>query len=145
MTATERGSSLDARCRTARQTVEGVRGFHRGVPPGKRSLNHPDGIYFGNGAPAPEAVPLERLRMAAARAWSEAGESLDYGELEGYAPLRELIAERMKLRGVSVSPSDIMVTNGSQQGIDLIAKLFIDPGGCHYRRGADLHRRDASV
>jgi 2-aminoadipate transaminase len=89
---------------------------------------NPDGIYFGNGAPAPEGMPLERLQMAAAHAWSEAGDSLDYGELEGYLPLRELIAQRMIHRGVSVSPDEIMVTHGSQQGIDLIARLFIDPG-----------------
>ncbi len=90
--------------------------------------HNPDGIYFGNGAPAPEGMPLERLQMAAARAWSEVGDSLDYGELEGYLPLRELIAQRMIHRGVSVTPGEIMVTNGSQQGIDLIARLFIYPG-----------------
>ncbi|MER3436713.1 MAG: PLP-dependent aminotransferase family protein [Chloroflexota bacterium] len=127
MTATERGSFLT---RAATRLARRSKAFE--VSPWSAAweaiADHPDGIYFGNGAPAPEVVPLERLKMAAARAWSEAGDSLDYGELEGYAPLRELIAERMKLRGVSVSPSDIMVTNGSQQGIDLIAKLFIDPG-----------------
>lgn len=89
---------------------------------------HPDPIYFGNGAPAPEIQPLERLQWAAEQAWEEVGGKLGYGELEGWEPLRELIAERMALRGVSVGASDLFVTNGSQQGIDLLARMFLDPG-----------------
>ncbi|MGD9712657.1 MAG: PLP-dependent aminotransferase family protein [Thermomicrobiales bacterium] len=89
---------------------------------------HPDPIYFGNGAPAAEIQPLERLQWAAERAWVEVGGKLGYGELEGWLPLRELIAERMINRGVRVDVDSIVVTNGSQQGIDLIARLFLDPG-----------------
>ncbi len=89
---------------------------------------HPDPIYFGNGAPAPEIQPLERLQWAAEQAWIEVGGQLGYGELEGWLPLRELITERMTRRGVKVGVDDIVVTNGSQQGIDLIARLFLDPG-----------------
>jgi 2-aminoadipate transaminase len=89
---------------------------------------HPDPIYFGNGAPAREAQPLDRLREAGARAWAEACGILDYGEVEGYLPLRELIARRMAVRGVVVDPAEIMITNGSQQGIDLVARLMLDPG-----------------
>ncbi len=92
---------------------------------GKR---HPDPIYFGNGAPAPEIQPLERLQWAAEQAWVEVGGKLGYGELQGWLPLRELISERMTLRGVTAGPDEISITNGSQQGIDLIAKLFLDPG-----------------
>jgi 2-aminoadipate transaminase len=88
---------------------------------------HPDPIYFGNGAPASEIQPLDRLQWAAERAWVEVGGQLGYGELEGWGPLRELIAERMTRRGVAVGPSDLFVTNGSQQGIDLLARLFLDP------------------
>ncbi len=90
---------------------------------------HPDPIYFGNGAPAIEGQPLERLQWAAAKAWKEVGGSLDYGELEGYLPLRKLIVERMILARDRATAGDAtMVTNGSQQGIDLIAKLLLDPG-----------------
>lgn len=89
---------------------------------------HPDPIYFGNGAPAREAQPLDRLREAGARAWAEASGILDYGEVEGYQPLRELIARRMAARGMGVEPAEIMITNGSQQGIDLVARLMLDPG-----------------
>lgn len=89
---------------------------------------HPDPIYFGNGAPASEIQPLERLQWAAEQAWIEVGGQLGYGELEGWLPLRELISERMTQRGVHVGVDDVVVTNGSQQGIDLVARLFLDPG-----------------
>ncbi|HKG25925.1 MAG TPA: hypothetical protein VKB09_09770, partial [Thermomicrobiales bacterium] len=87
---------------------------------------HPDPIYFGNGAPAREAQPLDRLREAGARAWAEADGILDYGEVEGYLPLRELIARRMAAREMLVDPAEIMITNGSQQGIDFVARLMLD-------------------
>jgi 2-aminoadipate transaminase len=90
--------------------------------------SHPDPIYFGNGAPAREAQPLDRLREAGARAWTEADGILDYGEVEGYRPLRELIARRMARREMLVDPDEIMITNGSQQGIDMVARLMLDPG-----------------
>ena len=89
---------------------------------------HPDPIYFGNGAPAPEIQPLDRLQWAAEQAWVDVGGKLGYGELEGWLPLRELIAERMTKRGVHIGVEDLVVTNGSQQGIDLVARLFLDPG-----------------
>lgn len=90
--------------------------------------DRPDAIYFGDGAPNAEVQPFARLQEAAARAWSDAPGNLGYGELAGFAPLRELIAERMQVRGICASPDEIMVTNGSQQGIDLIARLMLDPG-----------------
>lgn len=87
-----------------------------------------DVIYFGNGAPAAELHPLERLQGAAVKAWSTALEALDYGEVAGYEPLRELISARMKAQGINADPANIMVTSGSQQGIDYVARLMIDPG-----------------
>lgn len=89
---------------------------------------HPDPIFFGNGAPAPELMPIARLQEAASRVWAEAGTRLGYTEAAGYAPLRVLIAERMAGQGMRTIPDEIMVTNGSQQGIDLIARLMLDPG-----------------
>jgi 2-aminoadipate transaminase len=90
--------------------------------------DRPDAIYFGDGAPNAEVQPFLRLQEAAVKAWADAPGNLGYGELVGYAPLRELIAERMTLRGIHASPGEIMITNGSQQGIDLIARLMLDPG-----------------
>jgi 2-aminoadipate transaminase len=87
-----------------------------------------DVIYFGNGAPARELHPIERLREAAAIAWESAGDALDYGEVAGYEPLRELIAARMAAQGILIDPDHLMITSGSQQGIDYVARLLIDPG-----------------
>ncbi len=90
---------------------------------------HPDLIYFGNGAPASELYPVERLRAAAETSWSDmSAATLDYGELKGYKPLRELIARRMADQGFAVAAEDLLVTFGSQQGIDIASRLFLDPG-----------------
>lgn len=91
---------------------------------------HPDRdlIFFGGGAPPAELIPAERLRWAAERAWRDAPSALDYGEVAGYPPLRGLIAERMARRGATVDPAQILLTNGSQQAIDLVARALLDPG-----------------
>jgi 2-aminoadipate transaminase len=90
--------------------------------------DRPDAIYFGDGAPAFEAQPFARLQEAAARAWTESPGNLGYGELAGYAPLRDLISARMRVRGIDAGADEVMITNGSQQGIDLIARLMLDAG-----------------
>jgi 2-aminoadipate transaminase len=90
---------------------------------------HPDLIYFGNGAPASELYPVERLRGAAAAGWNQmSADTLDYGELKGYKPLRQFIAERMGAQGFKIAAEDLLLTFGSQQGIDIASRLFLDPG-----------------
>lgn len=85
-------------------------------------------IFFSGGAPPLEALPIARLRQATADAWEDAPGFLYYGEPQGYEPLRQLIATRMKARGAEIDPALVMVTNGSQQGLDLIARTLFDPG-----------------
>ena len=87
-----------------------------------------DLIFFGGGTPPPEQVPVERLQQANLDAWEEAREISTYGEAEGHLPLRELISERMARRGVDAPVERILITNGSQQGIDLAARALFDPG-----------------
>ncbi|MCC6312954.1 MAG: PLP-dependent aminotransferase family protein, partial [Thermomicrobiales bacterium] len=89
---------------------------------------HPDMIFFGNGAPAPDLIPIERLREASARAWADGVAALSYGESEGYAPLRRLIAERMAAIGAAADPDEILVVNGSQEGMDILARALLEPG-----------------
>ncbi len=89
---------------------------------------HPDPVFFGSGAPAPELTPLDRLRAAAAEVWADAAGNLGYAEATGYEPLRQLVAARMADRGAAVDPAQVLITNGSQQGIDLVARLLLDPG-----------------
>jgi 2-aminoadipate transaminase len=89
---------------------------------------NPEAVFFGGGVPPTEAIPVARLREGADRAWADGAEILLYGEVRGYRPLRELIGERMAARGAIVDPADVLITNGAQQGIDLTARIFLDPG-----------------
>ena len=90
--------------------------------------SHPGIIYFGSGAPSDELYPRARLEEAAAATWADPGRAFDYGELQGFEPLRELIAERVRRQGIVVGADELMITTGSQQGLDYVAKLFLDPG-----------------
>ena len=76
---------------------------------------NPEAVFFGGGVPPTEAIPVARLREGADRAWADGAETLLYGEVRGYRPLRELIVERMAARGAIVDPADVLITNGAQQ------------------------------
>ena len=89
---------------------------------------NPEAVFFGGGVPPTDVIPVERLRQGAARAWEDGADILLYGEVRGYRPLRDFIAERMATRGAAVDAADILITNGAQQGIDLAARVFVDPG-----------------
>jgi len=89
----------------------------------------PDIISFAGGLPAPELFPVEEVRAVADRVLSQHGSrALQYGPSEGYVPLREWIAAEMDRRGIRARPDDVLVTNGSQQVLDLVGKLFLNPG-----------------
>lgn len=86
-------------------------------------------ISFAGGLPNPKYFPVQEVAAAAEKVLSECGEaSLQYSTTEGYLPLREMIAQRYARRGVTVSASEIMITNGSQQALDLLAKAFLNKG-----------------
>jgi 2-aminoadipate transaminase len=88
-----------------------------------------DMISFAGGFPAPECFPTEELAAAAERVLVEhSAVALQYGPTEGYRPLRSFLAERMARLAVPVPLEQILVTSGSQQALDIIGKLFIDPG-----------------
>lgn len=89
---------------------------------------HDDPVYFGDGAPAPEVIPVARLREASIRAWDDAPESLSYGDQQGYAPLRDLVAGRIAARGIEISGDDVLITQGSTQAIDVACRVFLEPG-----------------
>lgn len=90
----------------------------------------PDIISFAGGLPAPELFPIQKIKEAAEIVLDESGKSaLQYGATEGFLPLRKIIAEeRMKSAGVDVTASDILITSGSQQGLDFTGKIFLNPG-----------------
>ncbi|HEX9369798.1 MAG TPA: PLP-dependent aminotransferase family protein [Roseiflexaceae bacterium] len=88
----------------------------------------PEVISFAGGLPSPDCFPTEELMAAAERVLVEKPlAALQYGPTEGYAPLREFITTLMRGRGLSIPAEQVLTLNGSQQGLDAIAKLLIDP------------------
>ncbi|MFN7940235.1 MAG: PLP-dependent aminotransferase family protein [Thermoanaerobaculia bacterium] len=89
----------------------------------------PDLISFAGGLPAPEVFPIAEIRAAADRVLAVHGtEALQYGLTEGYLPLRELLCRHMARYGIEVGPSNILITSGAQQALDLVGKLLINSG-----------------
>ena len=89
----------------------------------------PEVISFAGGLPSPATFPVERMREATDRVLREAPQAaLQYGPTEGLTPLREWIAARLSRDGVSIPASRVLVTTGSQQGLDLLGKVLIDEG-----------------
>lgn len=89
----------------------------------------PEVVSFAGGLPAPELFPVEALAQAHAAVFaSEGPAALQYSTTEGFPPLRAWVAERLGRRGVRCDADDVLITAGSQQGIDLVAKVLLDPG-----------------
>jgi 2-aminoadipate transaminase len=82
-------------------------------------------ISFAGGLPAPDLFPVEALRQAADRVLRERGrEALQYSTTEGYLPLREWVAGKFQQATVE----QVQIVSGSQQALDLVAKVFLNPG-----------------
>ncbi|MBP6777128.1 MAG: PLP-dependent aminotransferase family protein [Piscinibacter sp.] len=89
----------------------------------------PGVISFAGGLPAPASFPVEEMREACARVLADAPQAaLQYAASEGYAPLREWIAAELGRHGQRVDAAQVLVTTGSQQALDLVAKVLIDAG-----------------
>jgi DNA-binding transcriptional MocR family regulator len=89
---------------------------------------HGERIAFVQGVPPAEPSPLADLARSFARAAGDVNFVLTYGDSEGYAPLREAIARRMRARGCAVDPRDVLMLTGSTQGITLVAQSLAEPG-----------------
>jgi 2-aminoadipate transaminase len=89
----------------------------------------PEVISFAGGLPAPEVFPVEEVAEASRRVLAEQGpRALQYSTTEGYLPLREMLCRHMGRYGIQVAPPNVLVTSGSQQALELIGKLLLDPG-----------------
>jgi 2-aminoadipate transaminase len=89
----------------------------------------PDVISFAGGLPAPETFPVERFTEALNTVMRTQGaRALQYGTTEGYTPLREMIGRHSTRYGISIGPDNVLLTSGSQQALDLIGKVFLNPG-----------------
>jgi 2-aminoadipate transaminase len=89
----------------------------------------PDIISFAGGLPAPEIFPVEEFRAATDAVLIKKGRiALQYSMTEGYLPLREFIVQKMARYGIEAAPENVLITSGSQQALDLIGKILINPG-----------------
>jgi len=91
--------------------------------------SQPDMISLAGGMPAPELFPVEKVEEACVRVLRNAGaDALQYSTTEGYPPLREFIVEKMSRYGIVASVDNVLITAGSQQALDLVGKVLLDPG-----------------
>lgn len=102
----------------------------------------PDIISFAGGMPAPELFPVREIEEACHHLLHyEPQKALQYSTTEGYRPLREYLAASMAKYGIHHGADNIQITTGSQQALDMLGKIFIDPGstiltGCPTYLGA---------
>jgi len=91
---------------------------------------NPEIISFAGGAPAPELFPVQEMIQVTEKVLRESGEqALQYGTTEGFNPLREKIAERMNRKfKTNFAYDNILITSGSQQGLDFTGKIFLNEG-----------------
>ena len=92
-------------------------------------------ISFAGGLPSPRTFPVAEFEAACAKVLSDDPQgALQYAASEGYAPLREMVAQQLSAQSAAagvpwnVDPAQVLITTGSQQGLDLIAKILIDEG-----------------
>ena len=91
--------------------------------------SRPEVISFAGGLPAPELFPVEEMKKVSVEVLNQMGkEALQYSTTEGYDPLRKHIADRMAKQGIKAEAEEILITSGSQQGLDFSGKIFLNPG-----------------
>lgn len=91
--------------------------------------SQPDVISFAGGLPAPELFPVKEMEAATQRVLAQHGsQALQYSTTEGYSPLREWIVTKMAQYGIEAAPENVLITSGSQQALDLIGKVLLNPG-----------------
>jgi 2-aminoadipate transaminase len=91
--------------------------------------SRPEIVSLAGGMPNLSAIPMEMMAQLTSELIRDNGsEALQYGSGQGHPKLREQICDVMALEGIRANPDDVIVTTGSQQALDLISRIFIDPG-----------------
>jgi 2-aminoadipate transaminase len=86
-------------------------------------------ISFAGGLPAPDVFPVNEFTEACVKVLQEQGaQALQYGTTEGYQPLREMITRHSIRYGIEITCDNVLITSGSQQALDLLGKILINPG-----------------
>ena len=95
-----------------------------------KATQYPEVISFAGGLPAPELFPTQELGRATNAAIARYGPAMvQYSLTEGIPQMRAWVAARLnRVHGTAFSPDDVVITGGSQQALDLFAKIFLDPG-----------------
>lgn len=89
----------------------------------------PGVLSLAGGLPSPDTFPVEAMREATAKVLADSPrEALQYAASEGFGPLREWVAAQLARQGQQVSPGQVLITTGSQQGLDLVGKVMVDSG-----------------
>jgi 2-aminoadipate transaminase len=89
----------------------------------------PGVLSMAGGLPSADTFPVEAIKTACDRVLTHnAKEALQYAASEGFAPLREWVAAKVATLGIQASPDQVLITSGSQQGLDLVGKLLCDAG-----------------
>jgi 2-aminoadipate transaminase len=89
----------------------------------------PEIISFAGGLPSPATFPVEHMRATYDAVLARQGKTaLQYGPTDGYAPLREWIADSMSVGGATITPDQVLMLSGSQQGLDLLGKVLVEEG-----------------
>ncbi|KWC45008.1 aminotransferase-like domain-containing protein [Burkholderia ubonensis] len=91
-------------------------------------LAEPGMISFAGGYPASDLFDVDGLNAAAARAYAQPTRCLQYGPTDGLAELKHELIALMSRRGVACTPTELVVTTGSQQGLDLLLRVMVAPG-----------------
>ena len=91
--------------------------------------SRPEIVSLAGGMPNLSALPMEMMAgVVNELILTNGAEALQYGSGQGHPKLREQICEVMALEGIRANPDDVVITTGSQQALDLISRIFIDPG-----------------
>lgn len=85
-------------------------------------------LSLAGGLPAEDSFPIAAMREAFNRAFDLGAKSLQYGLTDGYIPLREWVASRMKQKHMNVGQDNMLLTTGSQQAVDLLCRVYLDEG-----------------
>jgi 2-aminoadipate transaminase len=89
----------------------------------------PSVLSMAGGLPSPGSFPVEAIRAACDKVLREAPrEALQYAASEGFGPLREWVAQQLARHGIVAGADQVLITTGSQQGLDLVGKVLIDAG-----------------
>ena len=94
-----------------------------------KTTEQPGVLSLAGGLPSPDSFPVEALAAASERLWRhQASQALQYASSEGLPALRQWVADRLSRQGGDVRAEQVLITTGSQQGLDLLGKVLIDPG-----------------